>query len=73
MERLAEVHRAMAGSSQELTEAGKFVRFVRATFLPGDSRCFCLFEATDPSFAMEASERAEIPYEGIANAFELVP
>jgi hypothetical protein len=73
MERLEEVHRVMADISKELMAAGKFVRFVRAIFLPGDSRCFALFEAADPAFAMEASERAQIPYERIANAFEVGP
>jgi hypothetical protein len=73
MERLEEVNRAMADISRELMDAGKFVRFVRATFLPGDSRCFCLIEAADPSFAMEASELAQMPYDRISNAFEVVP
>jgi hypothetical protein len=73
MERLEEVLRVMVDISEELTDAGKSVHLVRATFLPGDSRCFCLVEATDPAFAIEASERAQIPYERIANAFEVLP
>jgi muconolactone delta-isomerase len=71
LEALAELQREMVGASEDLTRDGKFVRFIRATFLPGDSRCLCLFEATDPTFAQEATERARIPSTTIVNAVEL--
>ena len=68
---LEAVQRAMAATSEQLTLDGKHVRYVRATFLPGDSRCLCIFEATDPAFVLEVNDRANVPYTRVTNAVEL--
>jgi hypothetical protein len=48
-------------------------REITATFVPGESKCMCLFEASNPQNVREANERAEIPFTRIVPAEDLTP
>ena len=61
MEQLAAAQKAAIEAGKELTAEGKQVRYIRSTFVPGDSKCMCLFEAPNPENVREANERAKIP------------
>jgi hypothetical protein len=52
-------HRARA-AAEELSRAGRRVRYVRTTFLPGDETCFHLFEAPSAEPVEEVSRRARL-------------
>jgi len=61
-----------AGSAKrttaEMTSEGKPVRYLRSTFIPGEDKCFCLFEAASPEVVREANVRAGLPLERIVEA-----
>ena len=73
VEQLAAAQRAAAVASRRATEAGVPVRYLRSTFLPCESRCFCLFEAPDPVSVREVNEAARPPVTRIVEALDLVP
>jgi hypothetical protein len=55
-------------ASEQLTNEGKHVRYVRTIFLPQDEICFHLYEAQAADLVDEASLRAQIAYERIVPA-----
>ncbi len=59
--------RAKATTAQ-MTEEGTPVRYLRSTFVPGEDKCFCLFEGPSEDAVKEANERAEIPYQRVVEA-----
>ena len=52
---------------------GKPVRYLRGLFIPGESRCLCLFEAPDAERVHAVNEAAQIPYNRIIMALDLAP
>lgn len=73
MEQLAAAQKRAIQTGKELTAEGKTVRYIRSTFVPGENRCMCLFEAPNPEHVREANERAEIPFTRIVAAEDLSP
>jgi hypothetical protein len=73
MEQLAAAQKAAIETGKRLTSAGKSVRYVRSTFIPSDSRCMCLFEASSPDLVKQLNDEAKIPYSRIVEAADLTP
>jgi hypothetical protein len=73
MEELAAAQKRAIQVGKELTAEGRQVRYIRSTFVPGENRCMCLFEATNPENVREANERAQIPFTRIVPAADLSP
>jgi hypothetical protein len=73
MDQLAAAQRAAIDTSKQVTGEGQQVRYLRSTFVPGDARCMCLFEAASPEAVREVNDRAKIPYTKIVEAFDLTP
>ena len=73
LEQLAGAQQAAIATSQQFTEQGKPVRYIRSTFVPGEARCMCLFEATGPELVKELNEKAKIPFTRIVEALDLTP
>ena len=73
MEQLAAAQKAAIETGQRMTAAGKTVRYIRSTFVPGEARCMCLFEAPSPQLVKEANETAKIPFVRIVEAMDLTP
>jgi hypothetical protein len=71
MEELADAQKRAILSGKEMTAQGKEVRYIRSMFVPGESRCMCLFEAPNSENVREANERAEIPFTRIVEVFDL--
>jgi hypothetical protein len=67
------IWRAADEACRAFAADGKPVRYLRSTFTPGDSRCRCLFEATNAELVEELNQAAQIPYARIFMAvdFEL--
>lgn len=63
---------AAAGSAKQttaaMTQEGTPVRYLRSTFVPGEEKCFCLFEGPSADAVKTANERAQIPFERIVEA-----
>jgi hypothetical protein len=73
VEQLAEAQKRAIKAGKELTAQGKRVRYIRSTFVPGENKCMCLFEAPNAENVREANERAEIPFTRIVEALDLTP
>ena len=63
---------AAAGRAKEararMTRQGTPVRYLRSTFVPGDEKCYCLFEGSSKEAVEAAQTRAGIPFEHIEEA-----
>jgi hypothetical protein len=68
---LAAIRRAARQACATFAAQGRPVRYVRSTFLPGQSRCLCLFEAPDAEQVRAVNEAAQIPYNRIILALDL--
>ena len=73
MEQLAAAQKSAIQTGKQLTAAGKPVRYIRSTFVPGESRCMCLFEASSAELVRELNEQARIPFTRIVEALDLTP
>jgi muconolactone delta-isomerase len=73
MEQLAAAQKAAIQTGQKLTSEGKPVRYIRSTFVPGESRCMCLFEAPNAELVKELNDQAKIPYSRVVEALDLTP
>jgi hypothetical protein len=73
MEELAAAQKTAIQMSKELTAQGQEVRYIRSTFVPGENKCMCLFEAPNPDNVREANERGKIPFTRIVPAEDLTP
>jgi hypothetical protein len=72
-EALAGAQRAAIQSAQKSTSNGTPVRYIRSTFVPGEARCMCLFEATTPDAVRDVNESAGLPFTRIIEAMDLTP
>lgn len=57
----------------EMQTEGTDVRWIRSFYLPESDRTYCVFDAPTRDLVVEANERAQIPFEGIAEAVEMTP
>ncbi|MBI2467528.1 MAG: DUF4242 domain-containing protein [Candidatus Rokubacteria bacterium] len=73
MEQLAAAQRAAIETGKRFTAQGKPVRYIRSTFVPGEARCMCLFEAPNPQLVKEVNDTAKIPYTRVVEALDLTP
>lgn len=72
-EALAGAQRAAIAGAQKSTTDGTPVRYIRSTFVPGEARCMCLFEAKSPDAVRDVNESAGLPFTRIVEAMDLTP
>ncbi len=70
---LAGAQRAAIAGAQKSTSDGTPVRYIRSTFVPGEARCMCLFEAKTPDAVRDVNEAAGLPFTRIVEAMDLTP
>ncbi len=67
---------AAAGRAKEvtarMTEEGTPVRYLRSTYIPGEDKCYCLFDGPSEDAVRQANERAEIPLERVVEVAHIV-
>jgi hypothetical protein len=73
MDQLAGAQKAAIETGQRMTAAGKNVNYIRTTFVPGEAKCMCLFEADNAELVKELNETAQIPFNRIVPALDLTP
>jgi hypothetical protein len=73
MDQLAAAQRRAIDTSKDFTNRGKDVRYIRTTFIPGEERSMCLFEAASRDVVREVNEEAKIPFVRIVEALDLTP
>jgi hypothetical protein len=73
LDQLAAAQKAAIETSNQFSAQGKPVRYIRSTFVPGESHCMCLFEAPNAAVVREVNEAAKIPFTRIVEAADLTP
>jgi hypothetical protein len=67
-EQLPSAASAAKKATEEMTKQGMPVRYLGSTFIPGEDRCFCMFEGASPDVVRAANQRAGLPLERIVEA-----
>ena len=62
--------RAKATTAQ-MSDEGTPIRYLRSTFVPGEEKCYCLFDGPSADAVEQANKRADIPYERIVEAMHI--
>ena len=73
MPQLAGAQQAAIDTSRRFTADGTAVRYIRSTFVPGESRCMCLFDAASAEHVRAVNDAAQLPYTRIVEALDLTP
>lgn len=73
MPQLAGAQQAAITTARRFTADGTPVRYIRSTFVPGEARCMCLFDATSAEDVKKVNDAAELPYVRIVEALDLTP
>ncbi|HEX6324003.1 MAG TPA: DUF4242 domain-containing protein [Vicinamibacterales bacterium] len=73
MPQLAGAQEAAIATSRRFTADGTPVRYIRSTFVPGEARCMCLFDAASADTVKQVNDAAQIPYTRIVEALDLTP
>ncbi len=73
MDQLAAAQKRAIDTSNEFNKEGRSVRYIRTTFVPGEERSMCLFEAGNPADVEDVNLKAEIPFVRIVEALDLTP
>jgi hypothetical protein len=73
MDQLAAAQKAAIQTGKDMTAKGKPVRYIRSTFVPGEARCMCMFEAPSAQNVKDLNESAKIPFSRIVEAMDLTP
>jgi hypothetical protein len=72
-DQLAAAQKAAIETSRQFSAQGKPVRYIRSTFVPSESHCMCLFEASNADLVKQVNEAAKIPFTTITEALDLTP
>jgi hypothetical protein len=70
-EQLAAAAGAAKRVTAEMTQQGTPIRYLRSTFLPGEEKCFCLFDGPSADMVKQANERAQLPFERVVEALHV--
>src|SRR5258707_5673419 len=73
VEQLVKAQGAAIEMSQRFTAKGNPAYYIRTTFVPSASRCLTLFEALNGKVVQEVHEAAQIPFDRVIEAVELIP
>ncbi len=73
MEGLGNAQKAAIDKSNEFSQKGVPVKYIRSNFYPKDDKCTCLFEANDENVVQSLNEEASLPFEKIEEVLDLNP
>lgn len=73
LEVLGQAQRKAIDTAQAFQRKGRDVRYIRSTFVPGESHCMCLFEAPAAQDVSDLNDEAQIPYTRVTEALDLTP
>lgn len=73
LEALGQAQQKAISTAAAYQKQGRDVRYIRSTFVPGESHCMCLFEAPTARDVSELNDEAEIPYTRVTEALDLTP
>ncbi len=58
-------------TTAQMSEEGTPIRYLRSTFVPGEEKCYCLFDGPSADAVEQANKRADIPYERVVEAMHI--
>ncbi|HIC79466.1 MAG TPA: DUF4242 domain-containing protein [Kiloniellaceae bacterium] len=58
-------------TTAQMSDEGTPIRYLRSTFVPGEEKCYCLFDGPSADAVEQANQRAEIPYERVVEAMHI--
>lgn len=70
---LASAQKAAIETAERFSKEGRSIRYIRSVFVPGESRCLCLFDGPDAAAVKEVNQAAGIPFTRIVEALDLRP
>jgi len=70
---LAAAQQAAIEASERFQAEGRNVRYIRSTFVPGESNCMCLFDADSAELVRDVNQTAGLPFTRIVEALDLTP
>lgn len=73
MPQLAGAQQSAIDTSRRFTADGTPVRYIRSTFVPGEARCMCLFDAANAEDVKKVNDAAQLPYLRVVEALDLTP
>ena len=73
MDQLVAAQKAAIETSRRFTEEGQPVRYIRSTYVPGESHVMCLFESASAALVGDVNKAAGIPFSRILEAHDLTP
>jgi hypothetical protein len=73
MTQLAAAQKRAISCSDAFATGGRKVRYIRTTFVPGEDRSMCLFEAESVNDVEQVNITAHLPYVRIIEALDLTP
>ena len=73
LDALGEAQGKAIAKAAEYQGQGRDVRYIRSTFVPGESHCMCLFEASNAKDVADLNDDAGIPYTRVTEALDLTP
>lgn len=73
MDQLAGAQPAAIDTAAAHRQRGADVRYIRSMFVPSESHCMCLFEASDAQAVIDLNDEAQLPYTRLTEALDLTP
>lgn len=73
LDALTQAQRTAIDTAASYQAQGRDVRYIRSTFVPGESHCMCLFEAPSAQDVSDLNDEAQIPYTRVTEAMDLTP
>jgi hypothetical protein len=73
MEQLATAQQAAIQASQDASDRGEPVSYIRSNFYPADQRCTCLFEAQSREAVEKVNQAASLPFDKVEEVLDLHP
>jgi muconolactone delta-isomerase len=73
LDALGEAQAKAIATAGDYQRKGRDVRYIRSTFVPGESHCMCLFEASNAQDVADLNDEAGIPYTRVTEALDLTP
>ena len=70
-EQLSAAAAAAKDAAMRSTRGGTPIRYLRSTYVPGESKCYCLFEAPSVEDVREVNEAAALPISRIVEALHI--
>lgn len=70
-EQVAAAAKSAKEATSAMTREGTPVRYLRSIFIPGEDKCYCLFEGENADSVLLANKRAELPVESISEALSI--